>query len=136
MNMSSQKGFTLIELVLVIAILGILSISALPRFMSLATDAENASKDGVLGAVRSAVVMSRAESMINDGGDGVFPATLDAEAAGECANCFSSILSSGISDPSWQKIDNQTYSFYDGTGAVNYEYDSATGTFVEAAAAP
>jgi MSHA pilin protein MshA len=49
-----QKGFTMIELVMVIVILGILAAVALPRFYDLQTDARKAKADGIFGTVRSA----------------------------------------------------------------------------------
>ena len=51
-----QKGFTLIELIVVIVILGILAATALPRFINVATDARMAAMNGMAGGLRSAVV--------------------------------------------------------------------------------
>ncbi len=58
-----QLGFTLIELVLVIVILGILAATAFPRFANLSTDARNAAVDGLAGAVRSANALAHAVSL-------------------------------------------------------------------------
>ncbi|WP_305460281.1 type II secretion system protein [Photobacterium leiognathi] len=52
--MSKQKGFTLIELVVVIVILGILAVTAAPKFMNLQGDARHASLQGLKGALQGA----------------------------------------------------------------------------------
>ena len=124
----NRKGFTLIELILVIAILGILAISALPRFLDLSTSAEQASRDGVVGAVRSGIALYRANDMVTGGGAGAYPATLGTNGAGACTGCFDTVLSNGIDDASWTKATN-AYSFNDGTATTTYNYNATNGTF-------
>ncbi len=59
-TMSENKGFTLIELVMVIVIIGILAAAALPRFANLTSQARVASNKGIAGALRSAMMIAHA----------------------------------------------------------------------------
>jgi len=65
MNTKKQQGFTLIELVIVIVILGILAASALPKFVDLSEDARKASIEGLAGSVRSASAMAHAKAIVS-----------------------------------------------------------------------
>jgi MSHA pilin protein MshA len=68
MNSSKLRGFTLIELVVVITILGILAAFAVPKFIALDSQARVATVNGLAGSVKSAASLARSLDMATNAG--------------------------------------------------------------------
>ena len=77
--MNKQAGFTLVELVVVIVILGLLAATALPKFISVTDKARSASVNGVAGGLRSAASLARAQYVL-DGSKTSTSITMDGSA--------------------------------------------------------
>lgn len=94
--MKRQGGFTLIELVVVIVILGILAVTAAPRFLNLQDDAREASLEGLKGAMAGATGIVYGRAAIN-GQESISAAgTLLADSDIEIMNGYPAATSAGI----------------------------------------
>ncbi|CAK2815945.1 MSHA pilin protein MshB [Vibrio crassostreae] len=59
--LKNQKGFSLVELVIVIVVVGLLAVAALPRFLDVTDEAKKSSIEGVAGGFATAVLSARAQ---------------------------------------------------------------------------
>ncbi len=128
-TINNESGFTLIELILVIAILGILAVAVAPQFVNIQANAQEAQRDGMAGAIRDGINMQFAQTLATSG-TGTYPAALDAAANGACtaANpCFDTVLQQGVEE-GWTKAD-LVYTHDDTATALTYT--PADGTFAD-----
>lgn len=133
-HFKNESGFTLIELIMVIAILGILAAAGLPIFQNLVGDAEQAQMAGIVGAVRGGITTVYSNNLADPSATDLFPIALDTATDGSCTSgtrssaCFGDVLQYPVVDGSWSKNGNQYTHTATGTVLV---YDSTNGTFNE-----
>jgi prepilin-type N-terminal cleavage/methylation domain-containing protein len=138
MKSKRVRGFTLIELVLVIAILGILAVVALPTIFGQTLTAARANTAAMTAASVSAGLATYVGNEIAQGRPKSYPATLDSVANGSAASptnvLFSAVLEQGVTS-NWNKVSNTCYTYdANGSGASDagdqyYSYTPATGKF-------
>ncbi len=125
----NRKGFTLIELIMVIVLLGLLAIVAIPKYYDLQQDAKLASDKGVVGGVRAGIYTYFAKNK-------AYPATLDSATNAACSasnKCFDTVLDQGGIQENWTKASATTYTSTSGAtpnGIGTCTYTAASGSFL------
>lgn len=134
--MHNQKGFTLVELVVVIVILGILSAVAVPRFVNMQNEAKQAALEGARGAVKAAVGLVHAKWLV--GGADATVTTVDVEGGTVAVDTYGYptaaddgiMIAAGLTDDF--EIDGSGNITRDGetagTGIWSFTYTAATAT--------
>ncbi len=147
-----SRGFTLIELVIVIIVLGIIAAVAIPYYADLQEDARKAAELAVVGSVREAIanahvayVMGQAATKypgVAFNAESGYPVHLDASSSGVSSNSnpfFTYVLSQPMTDGTWKRGPLDMYytgQDLDDVGDKYYYYSYATGTFSEEEVVP
>ena len=123
---TNNKGFTLIELVMVIVILGILAAVAIPKFANLSDNATKSTLQGAVGALKSGVVSYLGTHSQYPPADSVTAAGVvissdDFTITDDATSLGGDEYGTGVTSPNLYIVDNNE-------NYVGVEYDAETGT--------
>ncbi len=130
---SKQLGFSLIELLLVISLLGILAATALPKFFSgMDVKARENVRSTVVSSVNTGLTLYSANEIAN-GRTESYPSALDAVATNGTSSMsvpfFGTVIKGGVTSDGWTKKSDTCYEFDLGSSVEKFQYDTSGGLF-------
>jgi MSHA pilin protein MshA len=134
---NSQGGFTLIELIMVVVILGILSAVAIPRFADLGSEARTASLEGLAGAMKSSGAIVHAK-WLAAGGTGT-SVTVEGGTVTTTATGYPDAIAAGITLAAGIDVTDYPVSATDGyaaAGDVTFELKANCSVTYDASVSP
>ena len=103
--LGNQKGFTLIEIIAVLIILGVIAAVAVPKFVDMQVEARQYAVDGALGALQSTVTMDYAKQLLTTPSTTTYTPTASQVVVGEftgtIANAAGVVTITVTVGPSW-----------------------------------